>query len=359
MKHNALTSIAAAIALASSAATHAGTVTSDGADLVIKTKGGLKVSTADKKYSVSLGGRIQYDYNRAEENGVAAEDDFGVRRARLFVKGDIADWSYKAQFNIGNGNGGSPEDLYIRYNGFGKKAKVTVGRQKMPFGLEELTSSKDITVLERSAITEAYAIGREDGIQLSGSEGDFTYAVAAFEVEESVGPVTEDDFDVGFAARTTFAPVKTDSSVVHLGVAYQNLTDDTSAYGLEFAVSTGSLHGQIEYVDAEVANVDLDGYYVQVGYILTGETRPYKGGKFKRVKPQGDNGAVELVVRYEDGDGNYSDIELGNTDASAWGIGVNWYLNNNIRLGMNYTDGEDNNSNDEGDEFRARIQLTF
>ena len=350
-----LTSIATAIALATTAVAQAGTVTSDGADLVIKTKGGLKVSTADKKYSVSLGGRIQYDYNRAEENGVADEDAFGVRRARLFVKGDIADWSYKAQFNIGNGNGGSPEDLYIRYNGFGKKAKVTVGRQKMPFGLEKLTSSKDITVLERSAITEAYAIGREDGIQLSGSEGDFTYAVAAF--EESGGAGSEDDF--GFAARTAFAPVKTDSSVVHLGVAYQNLSDDNSAYGLEFAVSTGSLHGQIEYVDAEVANVDLDGYYVQVGYILTGETRPYKGGKFKRVKPQGDNGAVELVVRYEDGDGNYRYINLGNTDGSAWGIGVNWYLNNNIRLGMNYTDGEDNNSNDEGDEFRARIQLTF
>lgn len=355
MKLQALTSLAAAVALAGSTVAQAGTVTSDGQDLVIKTKGGFKISTVDKQYSFKVGGRIQYDYNRAEENGVADEDDFGIRRARLYAAGDIQDWSYKAQFNIGQGNGGSPEDLYIRYNGFGKKAKITIGNQRMPFGLEAQTSSNDITMLERSAITEGYDIGREEGIQLAGSKDDFTYAIAAFEVDGSSG--SEDDF--GVAARTTFTPVKTEDTVVHLGAAYQNVADDSSAVGLEFAVSTGSLHGQVEYIDAEWAGVDLDGYYVQVGYILTGEQRPYKGGKFKRVKPKGDCGAVELVVRYEDGDGNYGDIELGSTDASAWGIGVNWYLKNNVRLGMNYTDGEDNNGPDDGDEFRARVQLTF
>jgi len=40
----------------------AGTVTTDGADLVIKTKGGLEAATTDKEFSFKLGGRLQADY---------------------------------------------------------------------------------------------------------------------------------------------------------------------------------------------------------------------------------------------------------------------------------------------------------
>ena len=357
MKLKSLTTAIAAMGVAAGAA--AGTVTSDGADLVIKTKGGLEVATTDKEYSIKVGGRIQYDYNRAEENGVADEDQFDVRRARLFVSGTIKDWSYKSQFNV---DSGGAEDLYIRYNGWGKQAKLTVGRQKMPFGLEELTSSKDISMLERSAITEAYAIGRADGVQLSGKNGAFTYAISGFEAD-----VTDDGADAdgngddfGLAARGTFAPINEGDTVVHVGVAYQNRNDDLDAFGVELAGVLGPLHGQFEYVDADLGSAgDADGYYVQVGYVITGEQRPYKDGKFKRIKPNSDSGAWEIVARYEDGDGNYSDIELGETDATSWGLGVNWYVNNSVRVGINYTDGEDENSSDDGEEFRARLQLTF
>ena len=33
-------------------------------------------------------------------------------------------------------------------------------------------------------------------------------------------------------------------------------------------------------------------------------------------------------MRYQDGDGAYSDLELGNTDATSYGIGINYYINN-------------------------------
>ncbi len=375
-----LTPLATAIALAGmtlSSAAVAGTVTTDGADIKIKTKGGLSVETADGKYSVKVGGRIQYDYNRAEENGEADEDQFDIRRARIFVSGDIQDFSYKAQFNIADGGdfevdeddmgmpvletgkvadeGGTPEDLYIRYNGWGPEKVVTVGRQRMPFGLEALTSSNDISFLERSAITEAYDIGRADGVQLSGNKGDFTYAVAAF--EESGGSGSEDDF--GAAARVTFAPVNSDGNVLHFGLAHQNGSSDSNATGVEIAGVAGPFHAQAEWIDAEIDDEDADGYYVQLGYVFTGESRPYKGGKFKRIKPAEKCGAFEIVVRYEDGDGDYGDIELGGVDAESLGVGLNWYANNNIRLGMTYTDGESNDNDDEGDEFRTRIQVTF
>lgn len=362
MKFNRLASSIALAALTTVGTANAGTVTSDGQDIVIKTKGGLKVSTADNKYSIKIGGRIQYDYNRAELNGNAEEDQFDRRRARLYAAGDINDWSYKAQFNIGGSSGGTAEDLYIRYKGFGKKAVITAGKQRIPFGLEDLISSNDISMLERTAITERYAIAREDGLVLSGKEGDFTYSVAAF--EDGSAPGSGDDF--GIAGRVTFAPVQTENSIVHVGAAYKDIGNDTSAFGLEFAATLDSLHGQMEFFDADENGNNADGYYLQVGYILTGEQRPYKDGKFKRLKPQGDNGAFEIVLRYEDGDGDFDDVELaqagspnGYTNASAWGIGFNWYANNNIRLGVNYTDADDDNSNNDGDEFRARVQLTF
>ena len=54
---------ASALALAISAQAFAGTVTTDGADIMIKTKGGLEVGTTDKAFSFKLGGRIQADYS--------------------------------------------------------------------------------------------------------------------------------------------------------------------------------------------------------------------------------------------------------------------------------------------------------
>jgi len=342
------------------------TGTANASDVEVSTKGGLKVKSGDYKFQ--LGGRIMYDYNKSEENGETDEDDFNLRRGRIYVKGAIGnDWEFKSQFNT---NGGGVEDLYIKYKGWGKGANLTIGNQKMPFGLEELTSSKDISVLERSAITELYAIGRAEGVKLNGKlGGNATYSFGVFTDDEK-------DSEIGFATRYTWAPVKSDNAVLHLGLAYRDIDDD-SALGLEVGAVTGPFHIQAEYVDAEFKedltgedadgeeivigtfDDELDGFYVQAGYILTGESRPYKGGKFKRVKPSGKGGAWEVVARYEDGDGNHSDIELGRGDAKAYTLGLNWYAHKNVRLGVNYTDGESNTSSDDGNEFRVRFQLTF
>ncbi|GAA6137499.1 outer membrane porin OprP [Arenicella sp. 4NH20-0111] len=321
------------------------------AEVKVSTKGGLKVSSGD--FNFSVGGRIMYDYNKAEENGVTDEDGFNLRRGRIAIKGNIAkDWKFKSQFNT---NGSGVEDLYLTYTGWGSGANVTVGNFIQPFGLEQITSSKDISVLERSAATEQYALGRQEGIKFHGKSGNSTYAASIFydDVNDN-----EEGEETGFAARYTIAPIKSDSSVVHLGLAYRDI-DDESALGFEAAATSGPFHIQAEYMDGEQGTDDISGYYVQAGYILTGESRPYKGGIFKRVKPKGNSGAWEVVARYEDGDANYSDIELGRTDATSYTLGVNWYAHKNIRFGVNYTDGEDNLSNDDGSEFRVRFQLTF
>ncbi len=320
--------------------------------LKLSLKGPLQVKSSDGDFSLKLGGRIHWDYNRAEKNGEVDEDDFNIRRARIYVSGAVNDWSYKAQFNIGNNNGGTPEDLYIRYNGWGKQAVVTVGKQKEPFGLEFMESSNDISFLERSAITEAYSAGRGEGVQFSGVQGNLTYALGVFE-DDSAGD------GAAVTGRVTYNPIKSGDQVLHLGLAHSNRAADVDMTGVEVAYASGSFHVQSEFVTSDNMDVSRDGYYVQAGWILTGESRPYKNGVFKRVTPGGSKGAWEVVARYEDGDGNYSDVELGNTDATAYGIGVNYYFNKFVQLGVTYTEAEDNLSDDDGSEFRARLKIAI
>ena len=73
----------------------AGEVSSDGADLILKTKGGFEVKTADGDYSFKVGRRIMLDYNAYDGviNTVEGEtgSDTWFRRARLEIKGKAKD----------------------------------------------------------------------------------------------------------------------------------------------------------------------------------------------------------------------------------------------------------------------------
>ena len=350
---------------------NAGTVTSSGSDVVVKTKGGFSVKTADKKSAFNIGGRIQWDYNYAEADSAsdADENNLDIRRARIFLKGTVdKNWDYKAQFNIGEdgSDAGTVEDLYIRYKGWGKQANLTVGRQKEPFGLEEQTSSKDISILERSALTEQHTFGRSTGVQLHGKGSNWTYGIGLFENETADSDKGAED--VALTGRVTYAPINEGDNVLHLGFAFSerggtqgvSANSAESAYALEVAGVNGAFHYQGEYFDTDQVDGDsIDGFYVQAGWVLTGESRPYKDGKFKIIKPSSDTGAWEAVIRYEDGFGNFSDIELPRTDGNQLALGLNYYPNSSVRIGASYMTGEQDATNEGGDEFRVRLQYVY
>lgn len=323
-------------------------------EVTVSTKGGLSVKAGE--YSFKVVGRLQFDYNYTQLNDVTDEDTFDARRARLSLRGRLHDFAYRMDISVDEDNGGSPVDLHLTYNGWGNKAKLTMGRQKMLMGLDRLSSSKDNSILERSALTERHTINHQYGIQLHGANNGFIYGLSLFEDNKASGT---DDF--GYGGRLIWNPLREGDHIFHLGGAYFNRGDDISTFGLESAYTKGPVHLQAEYFNTDEASATASGYYLQAGWVLTGEKRPYnkQRGSFKRVKPKGPKGAWELVVRYEDGDGKYDDIELGLSDSSALGLGVNLYLNNNVRLGVNYTFGENNDTGDEGSEFRIRTQLTF
>jgi phosphate-selective porin OprO/OprP len=111
----------------------------------------------------------------------------------------------------------------------------------------------------------------------------------------------------------------------------------------------GSISLQGEYFHAftggsEVGNPKFWGGYLQVSYFLTGEHRIYDtaNGIFLRIKPKqnfhplrGGWGAWEVAARLSYLDlNNRGDIKGGQETNLT--LGLNWYLNPNIRFMFNY-----------------------
>jgi phosphate-selective porin OprO/OprP len=123
----------------------------------------------------------------------------------------------------------------------------------------------------------------------------------------------------------------------------------------------------------------MDNYAWQVAayWFLTGEEESFKGFKPNRIFSLADHtwGAWELVARYNvlnvdnaaftGGAASFADPNTQASEASAWTLGVNWYLNENVKWVLNYEqtsfDGGATGGADRVDEkaFLTRVQLAF
>ena len=82
-----------------------------------------------------------------------------LRRARLGVEGTFfkqTDYKFEYDFTRGNGlNAGGITDAYIRYN-FSKPFSIKAGAFKEPFSLEEATSNRYLTFIERNMAVNTF-----------------------------------------------------------------------------------------------------------------------------------------------------------------------------------------------------------
>jgi len=379
--------------------------------------------------SVSVGGRIQYDaafFHQSDgSRAVFGDEQDGVefRRARIHVLGeafDVVDYKIEMDFaDTDEANQGSRineliqstafKDVYITVKELPLLGHVRVGHFKEPFGLEQLTSSRYPTFIERSINDEGnFVPGRRPGLMAFDDylNARGTWAVGMFRTETDNGaepPIARDD-DGGWALTTrgTFLPWYDEGSggrgLLHVGGAYSfrdlddgtirfrarpeahlahyivdtaNIADavDYHLFGLETALVYGPLSVQGEYFHtlvnrtAGLDNLDFRGGYVYVSYFLTGEHRPYKksAGVFDRVRPfenffrvrtcDGDcatgKGAWEVAYRYSYLDLN--DVDVLGGRAGLHTFGVNWYLNPYTRVMWNYVAADFTTSNETAD----------
>jgi phosphate-selective porin OprO/OprP len=370
--------------------------------LTTTTSKGFEAKTADGQYAVKIGGRVQADYN--DYDGVVSvppgdhgEDAF-IRRSRIEIKAHANNWDYELAYNINNG--GSVDAIFGTYNGWGKMSKLTLGQQKENFGMDDTGSSKWITAIERSMASEAFDTGHSLGARFHGANQQFTYSLGVF---KNGFESNNSDVDTSVTGRIVVRPLMDDTNLIHLGLGMTERTGvaasysarlgarggqdgggvskvrarvsgasgDRSDYNLEAAARFGALHMMAEYFEGEIDvdnsahSIDADGYYAQVGYVLTGEYRDYKidSGTFEAVKPTHPAGAWELFARYDHVDvNNPAPISVSAEKADSCTFGVNWYLNSTVRLSADYVHVNTDNDlggEDDGDAVLARLQVAF
>lgn len=392
-----------------------------------ETKGGLTIKTDDGRFEAKLGGRIHFDayvFGDEELNGAkVANNQSGTefRRARITLSGKAYGWEYKFEEDFaGSGatstvctpsgtasgacTGGTASavtstvthrDMFVATKvGPGK---LTIGQFKPYRSMEELTSSNEITMMERpySSATGIFTNRQfQQGVGYMLSGDNYTAGVSGFTLRADERARNE---GTGYAARATFAPIADDGQVLHVGAWYsaenfqatlpggQAVTanyagrrgdseaiaaiaasESTDVKAVELAAVFGPFYFQGEYAmmtldRVTAADQDIDTYYGMVSFNLTGESKPYKkaGGVFGSVKPSSEIGAFELTARYD---------VLKNKDlatkpeATTIIAGLNWYVNPNVRFMLNYTMGETElvgAGDDEADQLALRTQFSF
>ena len=387
---------------------------------------------AASKPSVTVGGRIFADQVFFGQSAASiarlgdAQDTTAFRTARLFAEGHAFDVvEYKAEFDFaGRDNANlsltSFKDVYIAVNELPVAGQVKVGHFKEPMSLEELTSSRFITFMERSLLN-VFAPQRNVGVQamrVAESE-NASLAIGVFRTMGDTPPyLADDDLGLAMTMRATWLPWYDEATdgrgLLHLGVgySYRDVHDPVqrvrqrpeTGYGV-YIVDTGNIGNvadihlfnpeiafvygpfsvQSEYMGAAYVrdggggDAFFNGAYVQVSYFLTGENRAYKRSKaaFDRVKPFENffrvraedgyvytgKGAWELAYRY-------SYLDLDHPTANVFGgygsdhtFGVNWYLNPYTRLMFNYIHSHVGPANQLADTFidvfAMRAQIDF
>jgi len=318
-------------------------------------------------------GRLQVDAGVIDApSSTGRSDGFGseMRRARLGVEGDIpGGFGYKFEADFA-GNEVEIADAILTYKH--KGLTISAGQHNNFQGLEELSSSRFISMIERAAFTDAFGFERRVGLSAQYGAGDLLLQGGVFTDNMSDLPGKSWSMD----GRVVFMP-KLGEGQLHLGasVHYTELNDaaDTvryrqrpfvhttgerfintgafsatseTGYGLEGAFISGPFHAAAEGYwqkvsrPAGLADPTFFGGYAEVGYFLTGgDSRGYKKGTFDRVKPEspvgeGGMGALQVNLRYDRLDLTDAGIVSGTQDGLA--ISLIWTPTDYTRLMMNY-----------------------
>jgi phosphate-selective porin OprO/OprP len=309
---------------------------------------------------------------------------FMLRRARLAIKSQLwGSWYGEIDLDFAE-EATAVKDAYISYRGlFNGNGRVRVGNFRQPFGLEEVTTSRNLTFMERSQGTEPFVVGRRMGLEVTQWAEKYRWSVSAFggDVEDYVKLANE---QVNFAARLNFTPIREDDSVLMIGAAgtmqkptwvdydikvnsrpetnvsdtkfiyakYKDV-DKYSVYGGELAYVNKRLRVQAEYMmgsykflEGEGGDVSNNGGYIYASYFLTDDGYKYdhKDAEFARLVPKSKSGAWEIAARYStidlndedhlDADGEADPTQYGSSTSMTFG--VNYYPNPNLRWMVNY-----------------------
>lgn len=277
--------------------------------------------------------------------------------------------------------------------------QVRAGKFKPYVGLERQQSGGDIKFIERSYVSNNILPNRDLGVSLHGDlfEGRLAYAAGVFNgVVDGGDNITSQDTngDKDYAVRVFITPFKGGDSLLAglgfgLGATHGNFNGSTTATGLPSYKTPGQqttffaynattfgygdrtrwtpqanyyygpfgviaeyarVSQDVRNSSNQTASIDNDAWQIAASWLITGEDASFKGVKPKQsFDPDGAGwGAWELIARHEENHIDHAAFSTTTTtarfanpitaakSAKSWAAGVNWYLNQNLKLAVNY-----------------------
>lgn len=366
---------------------------------IILDQKGLRAQSADGSFKFKIGGRMHADASVSNndnfsENGSPAQANNGteMRRARLAFMSTLYNvWKFKSDIDFADNKIGI-KDFKLSYTGLDIfediETRITVGHQKQAFSRELLQSSNDNLFTERSLmnILNAPVVDRAIGLNIADYGKKWGAQIGVY--GESISPNNSSkDEGWGVNGRATFNPILNNDNgiqkLIHLGIAgnYRETSQsainsnrggirykyETTQMSNLYPIDTGtittiknlkmlgleangvygpvSLGGEFtqSWIDRNngMSSLAFHGWYGEAALTLTGESRTYKNGVFKRLKPKntfslanGGFGAWEIAARV--GGINMNDGAYKGGSMKNFSFALNWYVNENVRLMFGY-----------------------
>lgn len=321
----------------------------------------------------------------------------GLRRVRLRADGNLQETtSYVIDLDFAASGHPSFRNVGLTFHDLPLLQDVEIGLLKTPFGMDALTSGRELLLMERQ-MPFALVPFRQMMLGASGTAADdnISWGSAIYRMPtNSFGVYEGGNGGIAVASRMTAVPVFEDDGAltVHVGAGYSIgspgdgvvryriqpgfFTRDPGTDGddpgtipvfldtgdipaslfnlfnLELGINNGPFHAAAEMrwsvVDQQSGpNLTFPGFYLQASYVLTGEHHRYSRsrGVFERVNPRHPvergrttgKGAWELALGYAFLDLNDKNIAGGSGETLA--VGLNWYLTRNAKLQVNVQPG--------------------
>jgi hypothetical protein len=303
-----------------------------------------------------LTGYSQVRYQAFQESG--KHNGFDIRRARVDLKGSVTPYfSYRLQADLVD----KPKmiDAYGEIK-LADYFSITAGQFKIPFSMENLTSSNKLEMIDRSQVVEALVArskdvignqnGRDIGIQIGGSllkvrdMPIVEYRLGIFNGSGiNVADTANNAKDI--SGRLIFTPFKGFSlggsiykgldKAIKPDVAGKSQTRDRFGGEFSYVLSRFSLKG--EYIAGKDGKTNRAGWYVQTGYFVI----PQK---------------LQVLAKYDEYDPNTS--TSGNISTN-YVFGANYNFNNWSRLQAFYTIRQEEGTAIKNNFLSVQYQIGF
>lgn len=370
-------------------------------------KGGPRIKSDEGNFEIGLNGRAHLDVHsfypdQADPDYPAFgsqllsshdRDGFNWRRTYATLTGRIYSLNFKFENDFAvNANSAFPHSL--REAWLSTKlgpGQITLGQFKPYRGMEELTSSNEITLMERpsTSSTGIYS-GRQflTGIGYKAMLRDnIGFGIDVMSLSHFGLPIE----GITYGGRMVWLPLDKEGNILHLGFSLSRDTankdslpakivdiyggregisqslgvaganpgtpnsNSQSTFSAEAAYAFKALTLQGEYAIAHLDNTHqvngntkdstIHAFYIQASWFVTGENAVYKKdrGTFGKPKPIRKWGALELAARYDLADNVTQSLDAdpcktgtSKCQVQVITLGINWYPYQNIRFMLNY-----------------------